>query len=267
MRFPLPTSIGVARLPSRSATSGRTPPASAVRPQLARRCRRGSASTRPSPAAAGRRAQHGRAVAARERQIGHRTDGQPPRACRRPPAWRRPSWRRDGSAAAVTASTSPSGVQPSTVVRSPHQVSRRAAPPPSTAVTYTSGEPSRLRRPRDAGAVGRDAGRRHRHAVGGEPVGAAPGDRRGPDVVLGDEDECVAVQMGVAQVAAGHGETVARHPDTLGTMDFVRRTLAPRARAGRRMRGARRASVGGRGPPAPRRCDGRRSWPAALHDV
>ncbi len=53
-------------------------------------------------------------------------------------------WRRDGCPAALTASTSPSGVQPiSLVVWSPHQVSRRAAPP-STSVTNTSGARSRV---------------------------------------------------------------------------------------------------------------------------
>ena len=66
------------------------------------------------------------------------------------------------------------------------------------------------RRPRHEGAVGRDPGPGHRHAVGREPVGAAPADRRGPHVVLRDQDERVAVQMGVAEVARGHAETVAR---------------------------------------------------------
>ena len=73
--------------------------------------------------------------------------------------------------------------------------------------------PLARRRPRHRRAVGRDPGPGHRHAVGREPVGAAAADRRGPHVVFRDEDERVAVQMGVAEVAGGHGETVARSPD------------------------------------------------------
>ena len=65
------------------------------------------------------------------------------------------------------------------------------------------------RRPRHPGAVRGEAGPRHRHVVGREAVGPPSADRGGPHVVLRDEDERVAVQVRMAQVAGGHVETVA----------------------------------------------------------
>jgi hypothetical protein len=110
------------------------------------------------------------------------------------------------------------------------------------------GRPLAPRRPRHAGPVRGQPRRAHRNAVRGEPVGAATGHGRGPDVVLGDEDQGVATQVGEAEVAGHAGDrSDARAPAGL-TLSWSR----PRGRL--RAAGVAARPLSGR--------SARRPWPA-----
>ena len=159
------------RRPASATRAGRRSPPAAGRTRRCRRrpttacprCRRGSASTRPTRASgswpAARRASRRRA---RGPTAGR---GRAAAAPRRPPGRPRPrSAARAAWPADVSASTSPDGVQPRRTAP-PHQVSRRAEPP-SASATNTSAAPSR----HDVHATRVPSGR--------EPRGARPAPRR-----------------------------------------------------------------------------------------
>ena len=214
-----------------------------VPPQLAR----GAAAVALLPrhlAGHGGREQHGRAFGAL-REIGQRAQRQPAgRAARR----------RDDVRPRVAPRRLPRRAhrQHLALGRPADQLGGVVAPPgepPRGAALDLRDEhlrrPLPRRRPRHEGAVGRDPGAGHRHPVGGEAVGAASVDRRRPQVVLGDEDERVAVEVGVAQVTRGHGETVARHPDDSAPWISCESDFLPHCECGAHQRSP--------GPRAPRR--------------
>ncbi len=184
-----------------------------VPPQLARRAAPVALPPRHLPRDQ-RAGDDGGAAVAGQRDVGHRAEVQPPR---------RAALGGDGVGPGAPWRGLPGGAQREHLpLRRPaHHLRPGVAPvgqpprAPAVGVGHVGlGCPVAPGRPRHLRAVRGQPRVRDRLAVGREPVGAAAGQRSRPHVVLGHEDEGVAVQVREAEVAGGHDATVATRTDS-----------------------------------------------------